>query len=46
MSQAREGAPFLNQKREEASKHQLENIGKDLREMMPFLNAKDVKKDI
>ena len=46
MSQAREGAPFLNQKREEASKHQLENIGKDLREMMPFLNAKDTKKDI
>ena len=46
MSQAREGAPFLNQKREEASKHQLENIGKELREMMPFLNAKDTKKDI
>jgi len=46
MAQAREGAPFLNQKREEASKHQLENIGKDLREMMPFLNAKDIKKDI
>ena len=45
MAQAREGAPFLNQKREEASKHQLESIGKDLREMMPFLNAKDVKKD-
>ena len=46
MSQAREGALFLNQKREEASKHQLERIGKDLREMMPFLNAKDIKKDI
>ena len=46
MSQAREGAPFLNQKREEASKHQIESIGKDLREMMPFLNAKDIKKDI
>ena len=46
MSQAREVAPFLNQKREEASKHQLESIGKDLREMMPFLNAKDIKKDI
>ena len=46
MAQAREGAPFLNQKREEASKHQLESIGKDLREMMPFLNAKDIKKDI
>ena len=46
MSQAREGAPFLNQKREEASKHQLESIGKDLREMMPFLYAKDIKKDI
>ena len=46
MSQVREGAPFLNQKREEASKHQLESIGKELREMMPFLNAKDTKKDI
>ncbi len=46
MSQAREGAPFLNRKREEASKHQLENIGKELRQMMPFLNAKDIKKDI
>ena len=46
MSQAREGAPFLNQKREEASKHQLESIGTDLREIMPFLNAKDIKKDI
>ena len=29
MAQAREGAPFLNEKREEASKHQLENIGKE-----------------
>ena len=46
MSQAREGAPFLNQKREEASKHQIEDIGKQLRQMMPFLNAKDIKKDI
>jgi len=46
MSQAREGAPFLNQKREEASKHQLEDIGKQLRQMMPFMNAKDIKKDI
>jgi len=45
MSQAREGAPFLNQKREEASAHQIEAIGKDLRNMMPFLDAKDIKKD-
>jgi len=45
MSQAREGSPFLNEKRAEASKHQLEEVGKGLREMMPFLNAKDVKKD-
>ena len=40
-----EGSPFLNEKRAEASKHQLEEVGKGLREMMPFLNAKDVKKD-
>ena len=30
MSQAREGAPFLKEKREEASKHQIEEIGKSL----------------
>jgi len=46
MSQAREGSPYLKQEREKASKHQLENIGKELRDMMPFLNAKDIKKDI
>ena len=45
MSQAREGAPFLKEKREEASKHQIEEIGKSLRDMMPFLDAKDVTKD-
>ena len=45
MSQAREGAPFLKEKREEASKHQIEEIGKSLRNMMPFLDAKDVTKD-
>ena len=45
MSQAREGAPFLNQMRKEASAHQIEAIGKNLRNMMPFLDAKDVKKD-
>jgi len=45
MSQAREGAPFLKEKREEASKHQIEEIGKSLRNMMPFLDAKDVAKD-
>ena len=46
MSQAREGSPYLKQEREKASEHQLENIGKELRDMMPFLNAKDIKKDI
>jgi ketol-acid reductoisomerase len=45
MAQSREGSPFLNQKREEASKHQIEEVGKELRSMMPFLSAKDVKKD-
>ncbi|MBK86800.1 MAG: ketol-acid reductoisomerase [Flavobacteriaceae bacterium] len=45
MAQAREGSPFLNEKRAEASKHQLEEVGKGLREMMPFLNAKDISKD-
>ena len=46
MSQAREGAPFLNRKRAESSQHQIEEIGKELRNMMPFLNAKDIKKDV
>ena len=45
MAQSREGSPFLNQKREEASQHQIESVGKELRSMMPFLSAKDVKKD-
>ena len=31
---------------EKASNHQIENIGKELRNMMPFLDAKDIKKDI
>ena len=46
MSQAREGSPYLKQEREKASNHQNENIGKELRNMMPFLDAKDIKKDI
>ena len=46
MSQAREGFPYLKQEREKASNHQIENIGKELRNMMPFLDAKDIKKDI
>ena len=46
MSQAREGSPYLKQERENASNHQIENIGKELRNMMPFLDAKDIKKDI
>jgi ketol-acid reductoisomerase len=45
MSQAREGSPFLKEKREEASKHQIEDIGKSLRNMMPFLDSKDISKD-
>ena len=46
MSQAREDSPYLKQEREKASNHQIENIGKELRNMMPFLDAKDIKKDI
>ena len=46
MSQAREGSPYLKQEREKASNHQIENIGKELRNMMPFLDAKDIKKDV
>ena len=46
MSQAREGSPYLKQEREKASNHQIENIGKELRNLMPFLDAKDINKDI
>ena len=46
MAQAREGSPYLQEKRKEASKLEIEHIGKDLRKMMPFLEDKDTSVDI
>ena len=46
MAQAREGSPYVKEKREETSKHQIEAVGKDLRKMMPFLDNKDPSVDV
>ena len=40
LAQAREGAPFLRQQRQANREHQIEEVGKELREMMPFLEPK------
>ena len=41
MAQAREGAPFLLEQREQNRNHAVERVGKDLRQLMPFLDPKD-----
>ncbi|HZD05116.1 MAG TPA: ketol-acid reductoisomerase, partial [Longimicrobiales bacterium] len=41
MAQAREGAPFLLERREENRRHQIEVIGRELRELMPFLDPQE-----
>ncbi len=46
MAQAREGSPYLKEKRKEASELEIEHIGKDLRKMMPFLDDKDTSVDV
>lgn len=40
LAQAREGAPYLLEQREANKKHQIEDVGKELRSMMPFLDPK------
>lgn len=40
LAQAREGAPFLHEKRAENRTHQIERVGEELRQMMPFLTPK------
>jgi len=40
MAQAREGAPVLMQRRESNRAHEIERVGKELRQMMPFLEPK------
>ncbi|MGH8871862.1 MAG: ketol-acid reductoisomerase [Acidimicrobiia bacterium] len=40
MAQAREGAPFLYEQRAANRAHQIEDVGRELRKMMPFLEPK------
>ena len=40
LAQAREGAPFLNEQRARDGAHQIEQVGRELRGMMPFLEPK------
>ncbi|MCE2527559.1 MAG: ketol-acid reductoisomerase [Actinomycetia bacterium] len=40
MAQAREGAPFLLEQRAANQSHPIEQIGRELRQMMPFLDPK------
>ena len=40
LAQAREGAPYLLEQREANKSHQIEEVGKELRSMMPFLDPK------
>ena len=40
LAQAREGAPFLHERRALDGAHQIEQVGQELREMMPFLEPK------
>ncbi len=41
LGQFREGAPYLLDQREKNRSHQIEDIGKELRQLMPFLTPKD-----
>lgn len=40
LAQAREGAPFLLEQREANKAHQVEEVGEELRKLMPFLSPK------
>jgi ketol-acid reductoisomerase len=40
LAQAKEGAPFLLEQRSKGRTHQIEEVGRDLRSMMPFLDQK------
>jgi ketol-acid reductoisomerase len=39
----KDGRPWFNQRRAQERNHLIEQVGKDLRAMMPFLNAKQVE---
>jgi ketol-acid reductoisomerase len=40
LAQAREGAPFLHEQRAANRSHQIEKVGSELRDLMPFLDPK------
>lgn len=40
LAQAREGAPFLLEQREANRSHQVEQVGQELRKLMPFMDPK------
>jgi len=40
LAQAREGAPFLHEQRAKNREHQIESVGAELRQMMPFMEPK------
>jgi len=40
LAQAREGAPFLHEQRAANRAHQIEKVGAELRDLMPFLDTK------
>jgi ketol-acid reductoisomerase len=40
LAQAREGAPFLLEQRKANRSHQVEKVGAELRDLMPFLDPK------
>ena len=40
LAQAREGAPYLLEQREANRSHQVEQVGEELRKLMPFLDTK------
>ncbi|MCZ6630597.1 MAG: hypothetical protein O7D28_04525 [Actinobacteria bacterium] len=40
LAQAREGAPVLHEQRAANRAHQIEDVGEELRKLMPFLDPK------
>ena len=41
----RDGRPWFGPRREQELSHQVEAVGKELRKMMPFLDAKEVPEE-
>ena len=43
INENKQGRPWFNQRRQQERGHLVEQVGKELRKMMPFLNAKEVE---